>query len=247
MMNDTVVKEIIVSDGDKGGVGKSMTSKAIAEARLGQGRRIAIVEGDDSHPDLALQYDGDPDVLVGVLPLAESGDANRAVSKLGEWLEANQPDTVIINLPAGAAKTLSAHADLLRMVGDSLGYRITGLYSLGKGDTPTAGLVRSIHEGLFAHIDETRRIVVYPAFQGEPRDFAWYDHAARKSFTGREIIMPALDNRDVVKKLLSTRGRLAEIARAGASGWMIVDKFNLGRWLKAAIAAVEPILNIEED
>ena len=239
-------KEIIVSDGDKGGVGKSMTSKVIAEARLAQGRKIAIVEGDDSHPDLALQYDGDPDVMVGVLPLAESGDANRAVSKLGGWLEANQPDTVIVNLPAGAAKTLAAHSDLLRMVADSLGYKMTGLYSLGKGDTPTAGLVKSIGSGLFSQVDETRRIVVFPAFQGAPRDFSWFDHPARQKFTGREIIMPALDNRDVMRKLLSTRGRLAEIARAGAPGWMIVDKLNLGRWLKAAISAVEPTLNIKE-
>ena len=240
------VREIIVSDGDKGGVGKSITSKVIAEARLSQGKKIAIIEGDDSHPDLALQYDGDPDVIIGVLPLAESGDANRAVSKLGEWLEEHLPDTVIVNLPAGAAKTLSAHADLLRMVADSLEYQITGLYSLGKGDTPTAGLVKSIAAGLFSQVDSTRQIVVYPAFQGAPHDFAWYSHDARKTFGGREIIMPALDNRDVVKKLLSTRGRLSEIARAGAPGWLIVDKLNLSRWLKAAIAAVEPILNIEE-
>ncbi|MHB1609712.1 MAG: hypothetical protein ACYCXX_13970 [Acidiferrobacter thiooxydans] len=238
-------KYIYISDGDKGGVGKSFCSAAVAEALLERGK-IALVEGDDSQPDLALRYQGDPDVLLGVLPLNESGAANRAVSKFAGWLETHQPDRVVINLPAGAAKTLAPHADLIRMSADEFGYKLVGLYALGKGDTPTAGLVKSLESGLLAQVDEPRRVVVYPAFQGDPHDFVWFDHPARKTFSGREIIMPFLDNRDVVRKMLTTPGRLTHLAKTPAEGWMVVDKFNLARWLKAAIAAVEPILNIED-
>ena len=239
-------KYIYINDGDKGGVGKSFGSTAVCEANLEKHGKIALVEGDDSQPDLALRYQNDPGVLLGVLPLNESGDANRAVSKFAGWLENHQPDRVVINLPAGAAKTLAAHADLIRMVADEFGYKIVGLYNLGKGDTPTAGLVKSLESGLLAQVDEPRRVIVYPAFQGDPHDFVWFDHPARKSFGGREIIMPFLDNRDCVRLMLSTPGRLANLAKTPAEGWMVVDKFNLARWLKAAIAAVEPILDIED-
>lgn len=242
------MKHIYISDGDKGGVGKSMLSATICEALLARGEKIALVEGDDSQPDLALRYQHDPDVLLGVMPLAMAGDANRAVSRFGEWLEANLPDQVVINLPAGAAKTLSEHADLVRQVADALGYSITAFWSLGKGDTPMAGLVKSMESGLLAHVEPARTVIVYPAFQGDPHDFVWYDHKARKTFQGREIVLPALDNRDVVKKMLLMRGRLATLASgAPPSGWMIVDKLNLARWLKSALAAIEPALNIEDD
>lgn len=239
-------KYIYISDGDKGGVGKSVLSTTIIEARLSMRGRVALVEGDDSQPDLALRYQDDADVLLGVLPLSMAGDANRAVSKFGEWLEVNQPDDVVVNLPAGSAKTLNEHADLVRMAADEFGYKLVGLFSLGKGDTPMAGLMKSLEAGLLAHVDKTRRVIVYPAFQGDPHDFMWFDHPARKIFGGREIIMPALANRDVVKKMITSKGRLSTLAKTGAPGWMVVDKFNLARWLKTAIDAVTPILDIED-
>ena len=124
------MKYIYISDGGKGGVGKSFCSSAVCEALLEKYGNVALVEGDDSQPDLALRYQSDPNVLLGVLPLNESGDANRAVSKFAGWLETNQPDRVVINLPAGAAKTLAAHADLIRMSADEFGYKIVGLYAL---------------------------------------------------------------------------------------------------------------------
>jgi hypothetical protein len=236
------MKQLYISHGDKGGVGKSILAAIVAESILGNNNQIGLIEGDTAQPDLALRYDNDLDVLLGVLPLNRAGDASQAVSKFATWLERSDPAHVVINLPAGASETLDEHGDLIRQVGDALGYSLTCFYSLGKGDTPTAGLVKSLQSGLMSHIETTRQIVVYPAFQGDPHDFVWYGHAARKSFQGREIIMPALPSRSAFKKLLSTPGRIAGLAARGANDWMVVDRLNVARWLKSALAAVEPIL-----
>ncbi len=237
-MTNTKKKYLFISDGDKGGVGKSVLSAAICESRLALRARIALVEGDATQPDLALRYATDPDVLLGVLPLNRAGEASLAISKFATWLETNSPDDVIVNLPAGASETLSPHGDLVREVANVLGYEMVCFYSLGKGDTPTAGLVKSLREGVMSHVNPEGQIVVYPAFQGDPHDFVWYGHEARKAFQGKEIIMPFLDNRDAFKKMLTTPGRLQALADHGAPGWMIVDRLNVARWLKGAIAAV---------
>lgn len=238
-------KYLYISDGDKGGVGKSVLSAVVLEARLAVRGRVALVEGDATQPDLALRYADDPGVLLGVLPLNRAGEASLAISKFATWLEANAPDDVIVNLPAGASETLSPHADLVREVADALGYEIVSFYSLGKGDTPTAGLVKSLRQGIMSHVNPTGQIVVFPAFQGDPHDFVWYGHEARKAFQGKEIIMPFLDNRDAFKKMLTTPGRLQALADNGAQGWMIVDRLNVARWLKGAVAAVAGV--IQED
>ncbi len=236
------MKNIYISHGDKGGVGKSVLAVALTEALLTGTRSLALVEGDTTQPDLALRYAGDPEVLLGVLPLNRAGDANNAVSAFAAWLEQNDPAYVVMNLPAGASETLDEHGDLIRQVGDALGYSLTCFYSLGKGDTPTAGLVKSLQSGLLSHIETARQIVVYPAFQGDPHDFVWYGHAARKSFQGREIIMPALANRSAFQKMLMTPGRLSAIAATGAPGWMVVDKLNIARWLKSVLSTLDPII-----
>lgn len=238
-------KYVLISDGDKGGVGKSVLSAAIAESRLALRERIALVEGDAASPDIALRYANDPDVLLGVLPLNRAGDASQAISKFASWLEVNDPDDVIVNLPAGASDTLSLHADLVREVIDALGYELVCFYSLGKGDTPTAGLIKSLREGMMSHVNPEGQVVVYPAFQGDPHDFVWYSHEARKTFKGKEIVMPFLDNRDAFKKMLQAPGRLQALADSGAPGWMVVDRLNIARWLKSAIAAVAGV--IQED
>ncbi|MHB1672287.1 MAG: hypothetical protein ACYCVM_09665 [Acidiferrobacter sp.] len=233
-----MTKHIFISDGDKGGVGKSVLASVICEARLAMKGRIALVEGDATQPDIALRYAGDPDVLSGILPLNRAGDASLAVSRFATWLETHNPDDVIINLPAGASETLNQQADLIRELADTLGYTLTCFYSLGKGDTPTAGLIKSLKSGVLSHVDPVGQIVVYPAFQGDPRDFVWYGHESRKAFKGKEIVLPFLDNRDAFKKMLSTPGRLQELAAKGAPDWMVIDRLNVGRWLKSAIAAV---------
>lgn len=242
-----IQKHIYISDGDKGGVGKSVLSAAVCEARLAIRRRIALVEGDATQPDVALRYADDPDVLSGILPLNRAGDASLAVSKFATWLETNAPDDVIINLPAGASDTLNQQADLIRELADTLGYTLTCFYSLGKGDTPTAGLIKSLKSGVLSHVDPDGQIVVYPAFQGDPHDFVWYSHEARKAFQGKEIVMPFLDNRDAFKKMLVTPGRLQTLANVGAPGWMIVDRLNVSRWLKTVIAAVSSVIPSDDE
>lgn len=239
-------KHIYISHGDKGGVGKSVLSAAVAEALLRESGKLALVEGDATQPDVALRYEQDPGVIVGILPLNRAGDANPAVSAFAKWLEESDPQAVVINLPAGASDTLDEHGGLIRELADALGYNLVCYYSLGKGDTPTAGLVKSLKSGLMSHIDPARQIVVYPEFQGKPDTFVWHAHPARQSFGGREIIMPALPNPAAFRLMLGTPGRIADLATRGAQGWMVVDRLNVGRWLKITLDAIQPTLHVED-
>lgn len=234
-------KRIFISHGDKGGVGKSMTATVLVERLLQDGHSVALVEGDPSQPDVGVRYAGDKRITLGALPLNRAGDADAAVGQLSYWLESEAGDQVVINLPAGASETLDALAPFLREVADALEYDIYVSYSLGKGDAPTAGLIKSLKSGLLSFINEDKRVVLYPAFQGKPEDFAWFSNKARKEFKVRESIMPAIANRNTLNKLLVTRGAIGELARGGADGWMIADKIGIKRWLGEAMVAVNPL------
>lgn len=242
------MRRIIISHGDKGGVGKSMLATVIMERILSDGDEVALVEGDPSQPDVGLRYMGSEHVELSQLPLNRAGDADNAVGELGYWLEQQKRDQIVINLPAGASETLDNLAPLLREVGDALEYDIYVTYSLGKGDTPTVGLIKSLQSGLLHHIDEDKRIVVYPEFQGKPEQFAWFNHDKRINAGIHEIIMPAIKNQNTLNKLLKTRGRIAEIISYGADGWMVTDKIAIKRWLDEAMSNLNYIFsNIEGD
>ncbi|MDA8379110.1 MAG: hypothetical protein M0Z50_19135 [Planctomycetia bacterium] len=234
-------KRIYISHGDKGGVGKSMIAAVIVERLLRDNEQVSLIEGDPSQPDVGLRYSNDANVKHGQLPLNRAGDAENAVGDLGYWLENEGSDQIVINLPAGASETLDALAPFLREVADALEYDIYVTYSLGKGDTPTAGLIKSLQSGLLHFIDEDKRIVVYPEFQGKPEQFAWFNHADRCTAGIHEIIMPAVKNRNTLNKLLNTRGRISDIIQCGADGWMVTDKIGVKRWLDEAMLSLIPI------
>ena len=241
------MKKIIISHGDKGGVGKSIVATAIVEALVAGGHPVALIEGDASQPDVGMRYIGHEDrgISLGALPMSRAGAADAAVADLSYYLEKSASDRdVIINLPAGAGETLDGLAGSLAAVADALGYTLYATYSLGKGEAPAKGLAKSLEAGLMSVIAPERRIVLFPAFQGTPETFAWAHSPVREQMAHKlawhEAIFPVLAPVTVFNKFLNSRGTWAQVRESG--GLMVYDKIAIGRWLSDATKALEPIL-----
>ncbi|MHB8258425.1 MAG: P-loop NTPase family protein [Acidiferrobacterales bacterium] len=239
-------KQIIFSHGTKGGVGKSVVSAVTSERVLSTGAPITIVEGDPSIRDVLTRYVGVPGVTSAFLSLNVSGDANNAVGDLAAYLEQNMPDTMVVNLPAGASETVDGLGDLIRGVADALDYDLKVVYSLDTVKAAALDLKKSFESGLMSVVEPHFRAVNYPQFKGVPAKFEWTSMDERKQNPAHEIIVPALPNQAAFKSLDRTPGRIATLAETGAPGWMVVDRLNVARWLPKAMAALDPIFAVNE-
>ena len=239
-------KQIFVSHGDKGGVGKSVASALMTERLLFLGISVTVIEGDPTVQDILARYAEVPEVTPAFLSLNAAGNADNAVGDLAAYLEQHLPQAVVINLPAGASETVDGLGDLIRGVADVLDYELRVVYSLDIGKAPALGLRKSFRAGLMSHIDQDKRAVNYPAYKGEPAKFEWMTFAERGEYAAHELIVHALANKSSFKALDRTPGRIATLADTGAPGWMVVDRLNVKRWLPVALAALDPIFQFEE-
>lgn len=242
-------KTLYLSHGDKGGCGKSVLSMLIVERLLSDGKTVHLVESDPSQPDLAKRYADDSGVELGFLSLNRAGDSENAISRFNAWLETQGGDHVVVNLPAGASETLDELGDLLADTCDALEYRMIVTYSLEKNILAADMLAHSMKDGLMSFIAPESRFVVYPAFKGEPQDFAWMTHPAREQYEAGEIAIPAMRSTAAWKVLESTPGRLADLVdkTKRPAGWMITDQSSVFRFYKAAMAAIDPLFDEEGD
>lgn len=236
---------IYISHGDKGGVGKSVVSMFLVEALLADNKHVALVEADPTQPDLADRYAGDDGIQVGALSLNAAGDAENALSRFGDWLEASaRGRDVVVNLPAGAGETLDSLGDLIAALADALGLGLTVVYSLEKNRVAADACARSFGGGLMSHVPPAGRVVAYPAYKGEPAEFAWYTHPARELSGAREIVIPRLGNSAALRKMEATPGRIARLIDKSArpNGWTVLDQMSVYRWARAGFSAITPVV-----
>ncbi|MBU2755298.1 hypothetical protein HFU84_12100 [Acidithiobacillus sp. CV18-2] len=235
---------MFVSHGDKGGCGKSYVSTIVVEHLLNAGNQVALVEADPTQPDVGKRYLDDADVEIGTLSLNRAGDAENALSEFGAWLETADRDFVVVNLPAGAGETLDNQGDLMRDLADSLGYRMIVSYALEKNRIAAQAMLRSLKSGLLSHIEPENRVVCIPEFKGEPYAFEWMDMPERKNADIREVVIPALKNRQALQRLEASRGRIAALIDKDhrPDGWMILDQSSVWRWYQLAMTAAAKII-----
>lgn len=240
-------KTLYLSHGDKGGCGKSVLSMLMVEHILAAGKDVHLVESDPSQPDLAKRYENDVNVFNGFLSLNQAGDAENAISRFNTWLETKGGNDVVVNLPAGASETLDELGDLLADTCEGLGYRLVVTYSLEKNGMAADMLADSLKKGVMSFALPENRFVVYPAFKGEPQDFAWFDHPAREKYEMGELVIPAMRSTAAWRAFEATPGRMADLVdkTKRPEGWMITDQSSLFRFYKAAMEAVAPLFEGE--
>lgn len=163
------MKHLVISHGDKGGVGKSIFSMLAVEFGLFSGRNIAIVEGDTKIGDVKARYENVVSVLS--VNLDKSGkDAENAIATLFGHLEALESNFVVMNAPANAHKALDSYAELIVPVARELGFQICVAWMVGR-ESSSATLA---NESAICQAADRKMAVVNRHESDYDQDYYWF-------------------------------------------------------------------------
>lgn len=206
---------IYYSHGDKGGVGKSMTSAVLLDYLLTQGKSPKLIEGDSGQPDIALRYADS--VTLRAVNLNRAGDAEAAIMAFTDALEELGEGDIVVNLPAAAGDTLEQLAEVLVGAAGELGHESRVFYTMGHTPTATKNALKSFEAGLIHGVGLDNACIVYPAFLGKTENFDWVKSGSRDKHNVREIVMPAISPEELAQVVLAAPGTFADLADKTAS------------------------------
>ena len=224
------MKHMVISHGDKGGVGKSIFSMLAVEFGLFSGRNVAIVEGDTKIGDVKARYENVVSVLS--VNLDKSGkDAENAIATLFGHLEALESDFVVMNAPANAHKALDSYAELIVPVARELGFQICVAWMIGR-ESSSATLA---NESAICQAADRKIAVVNRHESDYDRDFYWFTvpqfkdaWIASGGLTGE---IPELASR-VGAKVKEHQGRSFASLAGPESPLFIVERQIIKNWLR---------------
>ena len=224
------MKHLVISHGDKGGVGKSIFSMLAVEFGLFSGRTIAIVEGDTKIGDVKARYENVVSVLS--VNLDKSGkDAENAIATLFGHLEALESDFVVMNAPANAHKALDSYAELIVPVARELGFQICVAWMVGR-ESSSATLA---NESMICQAADRKIAVVNRHESDYDRDFYWFTVPQFKDawIASGGLIgeIPELASR-VGAKVKEHQGRSFASLAGPESPLFIVERQIIKNWLR---------------
>lgn len=206
---------IYYSHGDKGGVGKSMTSAVLLDYLLSKGATPKLIEGDAGQPDIALRYS--QNVEMRGVNLNRAGDSEAAVMAFTDALEELGDGDIVVNLPAAAGDTLEQLSEVLIGAAQELGHETRVFYTMGHTPTASKNAVKSFDSGLVHNVGLGNTCIVYPAFLGKVENFDWVKSGLRDKHATREIVMPAISPEELAQVVLSSTGTFYELSEKATS------------------------------
>jgi hypothetical protein len=240
--------QIFVSHGEKGGVGKSTIAALVADRALAAGKKLAVVETDNSIPDVRIRFEGNAIVTVGHLALG--ADPEAAISRLGSWLErqaGNGVEAVVINTPASSAEVFDRQAEVVGAVVDGLEAELTACFAMGPSAEAIKIFEASCESGLMS-LNSAKKVVLLAGHLGEPETWPWWPASARhKALKAgfREFTMRRLTDR-VMSQVRAKTGAITDLA-GPAGGLTIADRALLFRWLREMRPTCNFMLGIDDD
>ena len=224
------MKHLVISHGDKGGVGKSIFSMLAVEFGLFSGRNVAIVEGDTKIGDVKARYEDVVSVLS--VNLDKSGkDAENAIATLFSHLEVLQSDLVVMNLPANSHKAIDAYAEIIAPVAQELGLQICVAWMIGR-ESSSATMA---NESAICQVADRKMAVVNRHESDYDQDYYWFTVPQYKDawiasggLTGE---IPELASR-VGAKVKEYQGRSFASLAGPESPLFIVERQIIKNWLK---------------
>lgn len=228
---------IYYSHGDKGGVGKSMTSAVLLDYLLSKGGQPMLIEGDAGQPDIALRYADH--VRVEAVNLNRAGDSEAAVMAFADALETLGDGDIVVNLPAAAGDTLEQLAEVLIGAASELGHESRVFYTMGHTPTASKNAVKSFESGLVHNVGLNNTCIVYPAFLGKVENFDWIKSGLRDKHNAREIVMPAISPEELAQAILSAPGTFAELSDKTTSPLKMSERLIFqSRFYRPALEAI---------
>lgn len=105
---------ILFSHGDKGGVGKSQTSRLILDFLISNGQKCALVEADTANPDVKRMF-------INRIPVQAIDLRSRdGWDELMDYFDSHIGYNIIVNLPAGIGDYLEKNLDFINIFIKSL-------------------------------------------------------------------------------------------------------------------------------
>ena len=215
---------IVVSHGEKGGVGKSTVASVLTELAPS---RPMLVECDQTAPDVARRYRAHGYLGVSI-PLLSADSPADALSDLMSEIEDCDADIVLVNLPAAAGAVVDAYAHEILSVAQQLHRRLVVTYAIGSSYDSAASARKCAREGL-ASVADTR-VAILNSYFGASHRLGW-DDESRAVWNGPEAVLPALADR-VTAGLRTIESPLSNIADGKVGDMHLVDRALLTRWLR---------------
>lgn len=176
------MKQIIVVGGGKGGVGKSMVSMCLLDILREQS--LIYIETDDSNPDVYKAVNGS--VTSHVINI----DTESGYLRLGEVLETENPDYVVINTAARATQSLIEHSVLLSALATETGANLSMVWAMNR-QRDGLELLKSFMD------NRTGYDAVYAVknlYFGLPEKFLRYDNSKIKGKVNQTLELPELND-----------------------------------------------------
>lgn len=243
-------KQLVVTHGDKGGVGKSTMSFVVIERALDEGKNVLVIEGDLRIGDVGIRYQNVDGVQVeGVNLDASGGEAENSVADLFDKIEQGNADLVVINTPANAAKSLDANADIIVPGAQELGYEVLVAWMIG----PDEASSRLAGKSQLAELADRKMAVINRGLVGgltADSNFPWLrgDGGYRESWLesgGIEGELPLLATRMAEKVKAIDEGRI-DVLRQPGSLFNVGERSLIYRWLNGAYTkAVDPLMKAD--
>ncbi len=236
-------KKLVISHGDKGGVGKSIFAMLCVDFALSQKKSVALVEGDIKIGDVEKRYKGVDGLSGFAVDLDKSGsDAENAITTLFRSLEDSGADIVVLNSPANAHKALDSNAGIIVPVAEELGYEICTAWMIGIEES----CARLANESVICQMSHRKMAVVNRHESPFNPDFVWFANPEFKKewvksggFLGE---IPDLASR-VASKLKEHQGMSLAALAGRDSPLHLVDRQVIKNWLrKSWDGAVIPLL-----
>lgn len=236
---------IIISHGDKGGVGKSMIASAIADYLKIKGEQVAIIDADTQNPDV--------DRMFGkFLPCAQMNlRSDNGWMEVMDFVERHPGHTIVISTPAGIGEQMKDDiprfaaflADLDTPAEMELWWTINLL-------PDAVNLLNDAYKSYGKYFTRTRVVRNLFHSMSDARQFIFWDESTLKpkleKSGGMTINFPALHLR-VMSKLFNPENIMpfsdAIDASVGeAVGLTASERFKLKDWFREVGACLEPAL-----
>ncbi|MFN6499031.1 MAG: hypothetical protein RMX65_018820 [Nostoc sp. DedQUE01] len=192
----TSIKRLVIVDGGKGGVGKSMWTRGFLQTCIDANRRIVAVDADNSNPDL-LRYYGEYDEYCQIeqLNIFKDGSIDRFFDQIKRMIEP-EPDTYnqmpppeslfLLELPPQSRQIFKRfiEQEFLETAANDYDIRVTIVVVIGRVSDSVKQLI-DLYSFCGNQVDY---IVVKNLFYGEEEEFSRYSKSSRVQEIKQELL-----------------------------------------------------------
>lgn len=183
--------KLFISDGGKGGVGKSQTALALINyLSANNEKKLLVVETDTQNPDVArcIGGTGKENISVLLADLRNEDGWNDLLEKMEEL--SSEFDYGVISLP-GADVEIGKFINLIAGIFKELGVAVTELFTINRTKDSINLFCKSRESG-FGSIAEKTVVILNGTFGDRNKFERWDDSSVRKKHKPLEIYMPDL-------------------------------------------------------